>query len=282
MLAATIIVVAVMTVLIFVLALVTFTSFLKTEKLELASGKRDEELRVKLAKEKKKSSKVLNIIANIISGLFALGLLTAAATGVTYRASHQQFAVNNHVALVIVSDSMNGFYDSNYELNLKNEKPDATEQQFKIGDILVFNIISAEDELIPYDVYGYATKNGKVITHRYIGVNNNGQLIFRGDNTPGRDSYVNRDQVKFHYTEKRISHIGMFVLFSQSGFGLYSFISVALVYVLYDIFEHKTNKLEKERLATIKALEDLPKIKHTNLKRITIKFKTRVETHEEN
>lgn len=247
MFVATIILVAILTALIFTLTIVAFSAVHKSEKREIELGNMDAEIKKDIEKEKKKSFKALNIAGSVVGGFVALSLLLASITAITYKAQGEQFAINNQVSLVIVSDSMNGFYNEKYEIELLEQKEDAAKDQFKIGDLLTFDKITEDEELIPFDVYGYKNSKGQIITHRYIECKDD-HLIFRGDNTGGRDSYVDRSQVVLHYTDHKVPQVGMFILFSQSGFGLYSFISVICVYVLAEVYGSRYDKLIKERI----------------------------------
>lgn len=276
MFTTTIIVVVVLTALIFTLTFIAFSSFLKAERQAIANGKRDEEIRAEMAKEKKKSSKVINILTNIINYILITVFAAATFLAITFKVSGQQFTWGEHTALVIASDSMNGFNNETYQQELLEFKPDAEQQQFDVGAILDFTIVAADDELILFDVYGYQLHDGKIITHRYIGQTNDGRYIFRGDNTGGRDAYVDRSQIILHYSGMKINHIGLFVLFSQSGFGLYALISVIIVYILADIFVYKYEKEIKKRINTLKdkkAIDSLYTLKHSKLQKLTIKFK---------
>lgn len=253
MLTATIIVVAILTILVFMLVFVACSSFIKAEKLEIENGHRDDEMRQDIEKEKKKSSKILNIFGSVIGGAIAVGLLAVASLAIIYRASGEQFSINNHVSLVIVSDSMDGFYNDDYRIEMLENKETAEKDQFRIGDLLDFTKVAEDQELTLFDVYGYKTSQGRIITHRYIGNAEDGKLIFRGDNTGGRDSYVTREQIVLHYEDLRIPRVGLFILFSQSGFGLYAFISAIVIYVVVEIYAAKYDKMIKERL---KAIDD--------------------------
>lgn len=276
MFVATIILVAILTALIFTLTIVAFSAVHKSEKREIELGNMDTEIKKDIEKEKKKSFKALNIIGSIIGGFVALSLLLASITAITYKAQGEQFAINNQVSLVIVSDSMNGFYNEKYEIELLEQKEDAAKDQFQIGDLLTFEKVTEQDDLILFDVYGYKNSKGLTITHRLIGTTEEGKLIFRGDNTGGRDSYVDRSQVVLHYSDFKVPKVGMFILFSQSGFGLYAFISVICVYVLAEVYGSKYDKLIKNR---IKYLSE-PKADVAEDEKVDVKTET--EDHSNN
>lgn len=275
MFVATIILVAILTALIFTLTIVAFSAVHKSEKREIELGNMDAEIKKDIEKEKKKSFKALNIIGSIIGGFVALSLLLASITAITYKAQGEQFAINNQVSLVIVSDSMNGFYNEKYEIELLEQKEDAAKDQFQIGDLVTFEKIAEDEELIPFQVYGYKNSKGQIITHRYIETIDD-KLVFRGDNTGGRDSYVDRSQVVLHYSDFKVPKVGMFILFSQSGFGLYAFISVICVYVLAEVYGSKYDKLIKNR---IKYLSE-PKADVAEDEKVDVKTET--EDHSNN
>lgn len=249
MLAVTIAVVAVLTCLIFLLAILSFKSFLQSESQSLALGEKDKELLKEEEESKRKSSKVVNVLSWCLSGLLVLGMASMAGVAIGYRAQGKQFSIKDKTGLVIATDSMDGLYSEEYRLELPEN---AEERQFSIGDILIFEKVSEEDELALYEVYGYKMPSGKIITHRLIGFTDSGRLVFRGDNAAGRDNLVKREQVVLRYDGHRIKRLGFFVLFSQSGFGLYSLISVIGVYVMSDAFVHKYNKMRKSRLEALK------------------------------
>ena len=274
MLITTLIVVAVLTSLIFMLAIMAMHFLLKAERQEIASGYRDGEIMAEGLESKKKSSKALNLTSNIICGIIALFMLLAAGIGIAYKASNGQIVMSNNVSLVIVSDSMSKFYNSPYETELTALKEDAEKDQFNIGDLTMFSKVSEDDELQLFDVYGYRAKSGKTITHRYIGTTDDGFYIFRGDNAKGRDSYVSRSQVTLHYEGKKISRIGYFILFTQSGFGLYSLISVIGVYAIAEIYLALYNKLIKGRLNEIWEIQRARQAPEFNPSSQTVKKKT--------
>lgn len=244
----TITVVAILTCLIFGLASVAFACALKDEKRALAAGERDAELIKERRGGKRNASKAFDAVSLAISALLLAAAVSAACVAVSYRVNGRQFSANGQVGLVIATDSMDGFHDDEYSLTLPKG---SEESQFAAGDILLFDEVSEGDSLDIYGVYGYRLPSGRIITHRLIGVADSGKLIFRGDNAPGRDAYVGREQVILRYSGHRLRRVGFFVLFSQSGFGLYSLASVIGVYALSDAFLIKYRKMAKARLKEI-------------------------------
>ena len=172
--------------------------------------------------------------------LFAL--LGLFVTGIVYKASGENFHINNQTALVIKTGSMSDFYDEKTA-----EKYDYNSHlHFDVGDICVFEKLSKDTELDKGEVYGYKRKN-IIITHRLIEICENGYL-FKGDNNPVADPYlVSRENIVYRYTGKKVPGIGAFILYAQSIFGLWSLIGIIGVAVSSEIIIYKIEKLNKAR-----------------------------------
>lgn len=260
----TIIVVAVVTCLVIGLTLLAYSTVLKSAKRLASTGVLDEEFLRDEAASKHPIKKVFGIILHALSILLCVGLVSLAVVAGVYKAKGEQFVYNDHVSLVIASDSMKEYWDDDYKEELIGEYSvfagvSAEEsdkklfsEQFEKGDLLDFKVVEAEEELNLYDVYGYKNKKNQIITHRLIGVATDGSLVFRGDNTGGRDTLVSREQVVYRYEGQKVKGLGIPVLFFGSGFGIYSIISVLAMYTISDIAIYKYNKIKKDRLEAIK------------------------------
>jgi hypothetical protein len=248
----TIIVVAILTALIFALAILAYQTTYSSARKEMAKGVYDIDPKDFSGRGRCKAKM---IIANSFSVAICVALIALAAASITYRATGNQVEINGKTSLVIASDSMSGFYDDDYEAELLEYRPTAGDEHFDVGDILTFERIAEGDQLVPYDVYGYASK-GKIIVHRYIPhMDSGGKIAFRGDNAAGRDSLVGRSAVIYHWTGGKIAYVGTFILFGQSWLGLYSCIGVACVFAISDIYAAKFRKAERE-YAKAKAEQD--------------------------
>ena len=105
-----------------------------------------------------------------------------------------------------------------------------------------------EKELVEGEVYGYKYRN-YIITHRLIKVHEDSTYEFRGDNNPTSDGIlVSRENIIYHYMGKKIPAVGAFVLYAQSYFGVWSFISIIGVAVSSEIVYYKIDRINKERL----------------------------------
>ena len=233
----TIVVVALLTLIIFGLSWLAYASCLKAYKMEVNQGKHDKEI-----KEEKKKKNKWGLLGLISSWVTLLALLSLFTMGLVYKVSGQNFSVNNQTALVIKTGSMSDFYDDTIAEYYNHD----TSLHFNIGDICFFNKVSADEELIVGDVYGYKRK-GMIITHRLVSINED-KYKFRGDNNSTYDGSVSRESIIYHYTGKKIKGIGSFVLYAQSYFGLWSLMGIVGVTISSEIVYHKINKINKLRL----------------------------------
>ena len=241
-----IIVTAILTLLVFTLAIISCHLMLKRAKLDINAGIYDKEL-ANEKEEKKKHSKIVTIFYYAFSLIIFLVLLFVLVTAIFYKASGEQVKFGDKTVLVIASDSMDGFYSDNYKKSLTSNKSNASEQQFATGDILSFTTVNENDTLELYEVYAYKTSKGVIITHRYVGNSQDGKYYFRGDNTSGYDSLVERSQILYKYTGKKVTYLGNFILFAKSYYGLYSLISILFACILYEVYNCKLKKLTKSR-----------------------------------
>ena len=199
----TIVVVALLTLIIFGLSWLAYSSCIKTYKMEVDHGKHDEEIRKEFKTKKKRKGGLLGLIG---SWVVLLSLLSLFVVGVAYKANNQNFAINNQISLVVKSGSMSDFYDDKIAEQYNNDKS----LQFGVGDICFFDEISSDEPLVEGDVYGYKYKN-IIITHRLVSLEEGSLCKFRGDNNPSFDGVVKRENVLYHYTGHKIKTIGVFV-----------------------------------------------------------------------
>ena len=258
-----IITLAILSALIIGLVIFAYSMILKSAKQLSSTGKLDDEFKKEVEDNKKKSKRVLGAIMQGASALVCIGLVGIAIVSGIYRINDRQFVTNNHVSFAIASDSMDGYYSeaykkkligqysSKYSIDLQEAETKIEHDQFNVGDFVQFSVLQKDADLNVYDVYGYKNSDGKIITHRYIGEREDGTLIFRGDNAPGEDVTVKREQILYHYQGKDIKYIGLIILFFGSGYGIYSIIAVIAIYVISDITIIKWEKIKNNRLEEI-------------------------------
>lgn len=243
-----IVVIALLTVIIFGLTWLAYTSCIKAYAIEVDHGKYDNEILHQYYT--KKQHRIGNKIGFVGSYLILSMLLSLFITGIVYRARGENFVFNSQTALVIKSGSMSDFYDDqlaeqyqeyNYDFNL----------HFDIGDICIFETIPENSELVEGEVYGYIYNN-IIITHRLIKIYDENTYEFRGDNNPISDGVVNRERIIYHYVGNKIQGIGTFVLYARSYFGLWSLMGIMSVTVGSEIVCYKIDNIEKKRLGILK------------------------------
>ena len=234
----TIVVVALLTIVIIGLVLLSFNSCLRLYQFNLAQGKYDIEIKEEYGHIKHKNlSKIFSgLLIVLLSALFITCLFV-------YKVNNEHIMINNKTILVIKSGSMSDFYEDKYAESLNNDRS----LQFSMSDICVFEKISNDTELIKGEVYGYKIQN-TIITHRLININNDGTYEFRGDNNPTSDVYqVSKGSILYHYTGARAKGIGAFVLYAQSFFGIWSIIGIIGLTIGSEIILSKIDKLNEKR-----------------------------------
>lgn len=238
----TIVVVALLTIVIFGLTWIGYTSCLKTYRMEVDRGEYDKEILQEHSKEKK--NKIRGLIGTICSYI-ALSLLTGLfITGIVYKANGENFTINNKTALVIKSQSMSDFY------NMDDAAIYSAQLQFDIGDICIFE--SDYSELVIGEVYGYRYRN-IIITHRLVDYDEVNKVArFKGDYNASTDPYyVSVDNIVYHYTGKKAQGIGAFILYAQSYFGLWSLCGIVGVAIGSEVICYKIAEVNKKRLFII-------------------------------
>lgn len=240
----TIVVVVLLTAIIFGLAWLGYSSCIKSYKMEVRAGKHDD----KIWKEyhTKKKNKAVGIIGLICSYAVLTALTGLFITGVVYKANGENFTIKNQTALVIKSGSMSGFYNEELATRYQQEGFNAG-LQFDTGDICIFEKISQDTELVKGEVYGYKYRN-IIITHRLISIDEVNQVYkFRGDANGNSDGFITRDKIVYHYTGQKVSGIGVFVLYAQSYFGIWSMIGIVGIAISSEIVYYKIKKIEEDR-----------------------------------
>ncbi len=269
----TIVVVALLTVIIFGLTWLAYNSCIKTYQMEVDAGKHDSAIREQYQTKKLKIWELLGIIFSYI--VLAV-LLSLFVVGIFYKAKGSNITFNNKTVLVIKSNSMSDFFSDTMKQKYIDNNYD-TSLQFSIGDICVFE---TDFELHEGEVYGYKFDN-TIITHRLISYNEDtGLCVFQGDNNNAVDTIfygdVIKDKVIYHYTGQKINSIGVFVLYAQSYFGIWSLCGIILVAVSSEIVYHKIDKINKKRNESLKLNRDIiveeKEVKHRK-KRIKNKYK---------
>ena len=246
----TIVVVALLTVIIFGLAWLGWSSCVKSYKMEVDQGKHDNAISKDYHSKKKNKLELIGIICSYLIIAILAGLFI---TGAVYRARGETLAVGNQAALVIKTGSMSDYYNQ----ELADEHPEYKISQFDVGDICIFE--TDFNELVEGEIYGYKF-NDIIITHRLVEIHEGNIYEFRGDNNPISDPYyVKGESIIYHYTGNKIPGIGAFILYAQSIFGIWSLIGIIGVAVGSELVYYQIDKINKarDRLIYISEEEDI-------------------------
>lgn len=263
----TIVVVALLTVIIFGLAWLDYSSCIKAYRVETDAGKHDEEI-LKEYHSKKKKSGLVGIICSYLALTALFGLF---CVGVAYKASGENFSINNQTVLVVKSGSMSDYYDK----ELAEEYKEYPIYHFDVGDICVFEKVTEDKKLDKGEVYGYKLKD-TIITHRLVEIHEGNLYEFRGDNNPISDPYyVKGESIIYHYTGHKVPGIGAFILYAQSIFGIWSLAGIIGVAVSSEIVYYQLNKINKARDKIIYNPEKKPAEEETAERKIKAQFKRR-------
>ena len=245
-----IIVIAILTVLIFLFLLLSYKSILMNYMAEVDSGKHDdtifdEYLKIKKEQKKKKRWVILFIIFKYLVLFFLICLVILS---IFYKINGQVMHIGNNYSFVIASGSMSKFYSTEYEVEL-NEKF-SNLKHLQVGDICFFKKAAS---LEVGHIYAY-NADGYIIIHRLIDIveiNNETLYSFRGDANGASDVLVKADSIIYEYTGNSIRYLGLFILYYQSTLGVYSLINIIIIVVLLDRAYHVYNKINNERLKKI-------------------------------
>lgn len=229
----TIVVIALLTIAIFGLAWLAYSSCLRTYRTEVGQGLHDAAIRKEYCNKKQSKAGLVGLISSYLA-LFAF--LTLFLTGLVYKVRGENFVFNDTTALVIKTGSMSHFFEE--------ESPYDTRLQFDVGDICFFK---TDFDLTEGEVYGYKSKQN-IITHRLISIRPDGLCEFKGDANAVADVLLVRpENIIYHYTGHRVPGLGAFVLYAQSYFGLWSLTGMIGIAISSDIVYSKIDKMNKER-----------------------------------
>lgn len=180
-----------------------------------------------------KREKILSIIFSVYFAL-SLGLFTI---NLVYRSTPY---VNHKYYVSVNSNSMATALNTNTYLEVHQLK-----NQIAQYSVVEFKKIEPENEIKKYDIILFK-KEGKLIVHRIIDINSDGNYITQGDNNLHPDDWVvTRDEIKGLYNKTLqfmsfINYITYTPGFYVSVIGATYILGVSLY------FEIKNNKLQKK------------------------------------
>lgn len=232
----TVVVVVLLTLAVFGLAWLAYSSCAKAYRAEVGRGEHDAEIE---RKRRAKKSKI-RICGLVGSYVFLAALAGLLVTGIVYRANNENLVIGDRTVLAIESGSMSDFYDDAVAEQYGHDRS----LQFDVGDLCVFE---TRFDLTEGEVYGYKHKN-VTITHRLAQLDREGGYCrFRGDNNAGYDAWVPIDAVRYRYTGVKVRVLGAFVLYARSYFGIWSLACDIGIIVVSDVVHRRFDAIDDER-----------------------------------
>ena len=207
------------------------------------------ERKEKVIKRKKRNKLIRNIlfyaVLVIVVPIFIFSIIN--------RITNNSIMIGNRGIIVVASGSMSEQHKANTYLinnNLNN--------QFNTYDIIIIEKVENPSELNVYDVIAFENDEGINVIHRIRdkkygpdGVH----YITRGDSNNKDDSFQPMfENVIGKYTNKKISGIGVFIMFFQSYSGIITVLSIVYCMIMIDRMSNKINKVQEAR---IKFLEEI-------------------------
>lgn len=272
---ATIIILAILTVVIFAFAWVVFHQIRVNESEMIAAGNRDLEISIDKEKSRKLSYKIANVFSSVLSYILAGAALVIMIFALVTHFKGELFYIGGRTAMVVASDSMSTVYDRDTQAYLTDEM---VSQEFSRGDILYLDSTPSEDTIVPdrtvkdadgsisspyrYKVMAYkastGTYKGSYIIHRlyYVGLRTDETTgeeslyyNFRGDANNSRDAEaVSYSQINGVYDgTSKSAKVGYFVLFFESAFGIYAVLASIIMVSLSTIYTGRIQKQYDER-----------------------------------
>jgi hypothetical protein len=150
---ATILILAILTVIIFIFAFVVFRELRKTEKSMVESGQRDEDILKDRDQRSTKSYKVANIITSVFSGLIAAVAVGFMAFSLYVHSSGELFYMNGNSLMVVASNSMKTVFSDGQLASQGGYLPENyADQEFSRGDLLTLHSIPSQEEMETFKV----------------------------------------------------------------------------------------------------------------------------------
>ena len=225
-------------------------------------------------------SKTLYITSYIlVFGFFAFSL--------TSRILDNNMLIGDTGIVVIATGSMSKKYKENTYLEENN-----LNDQFSAYDIIQIKKYKENEVPSLYDVVAFKTKEGVMIVHRIIEINqptSDSPMTFKtkGDANKNGDygnlyDKLTKDDIVGYYTGKNVPAIGSFVIFLQSNSGIITIVSIGYCVFMFDYYRNKLEKAITDRtnllVELINYAENNPEI--TNSFRQELAYKGYIYTFE--
>lgn len=259
-----VLIISIIVIVLFAIVYITLFKMLYSAKGKVIQGKLDDEIILKQIdcdyekyKKKdlnysfidyynktKKNKKIVNIVSNVILGIFLVLLGSSLIVSITMRANGDQVKFGDTSFLVIRTSSMASVHKDNdyivqnnlnnqlYQYSLISIKSDVEIKQF---DIAAFKI---DNEIIVHRVIEIEERNGK----KYY--------TFQGDANPAslaEEIDVPEENIVGVYSGYQNNFLGHLVIYFQSGIGLISVVVALLVVFAYNYYYSKIENMYQIR-----------------------------------
>lgn len=225
---------------------------------QINNGKEDLEIvknGYEMAKnERTKIHKFFKIISKVVSLLILLFVLFFFGLSLYSRFSGNAMPLGNQTFVVIATGSMSEKNEDNdYLINYDN--------QFNAYDIIGISRYNSQSEVSIYDVVAFKNKDGTIIVHRIISIEETDEgigYITRGDSNNLSDTdiqydgYLSYENIIGHYNGSRVQSLGIFIIFLQSNAGIITIIAIVYCLIMFDYFSNKFDKSLKSRTEYLK------------------------------
>ena len=236
---------------------ILFRNYIRSAIKEIKAGHRDieivdlmiYEIDPKVVKQRKATNLAKNVIyyafLAIVIPLFGLSLYSRIKNNVT--------KIGDNFIMVVASGSMSMKNEANQYLITNN-----LNNQFATYDMIVLTGVKSSSQLKQYDVIAFRNDKGVNVIHRIIEINyTDGEVNYttRGDSNSATDSYHPKmKDVIGKYTNKKITGIGIFIMFFQSYAGIVTILSVVYCSFMISHFNKKLDTATDERRDMLVAL----------------------------
>ncbi len=195
---------------------------------------------------KKASCKsVRTIITDAILILIEIVALAILVLAISYRAMNEQIFINDTCFLVVETGSMEEKNTSNQYL-IENNLND----QIPTNSFVSITNLKDNEEPELYKIYAFYSAEDEVLIHRLIGINEDGNYIFRGDSNSlslKAEIDVPLGDIIGVYNNDANQALGTTIVFFKSPMGLVVLFLIAVLLISNNVYSCKLNKLIQER-----------------------------------
>ena len=218
----------------------------------IRNGHEDSKIKKDVVQKKNKYSKWWAITERVGSILLCCFLLVILVGSIIIGIAGDNRVVKNIPATKVVSSTSMSFKNEKNEYLVENNLND----QLQLFDLVILHELPKEEDIKLYDVIVYQTKEGILVIHRVVGIEEPNErhpderwFQFRGDAAEGYDRFpVKYSQMRSIYRGERIPNVGSFIFFMQSPAGTICFILAVFVLIVMPFVDDKFKKEECERI----------------------------------